>query len=381
MPGSRLVLLTSGEGGAATERLRLALASWCRAGLLGAVAWSSAEELAAGGSGTKCEWADGRRWAQGPLSDAYSGGLSELWLAALRGPARSSEGARQAEEEAVEEMRGWFGRAVTVRSLTVTVPGPERHFGRGDFSAMWDVHLVHDRRVTPDPRSASEDASEGDPLALAAPVALCAAGGWSGSAAALDLTDRADGGVKGPRIVHAQQRVLHAPDLAFLGIPGSPPWPTPKDAGVRRALPGSVPDVHVAERLAGQCGFKCRLAPAAEEQPESDPGLWDCLFGPLEQPLPRTEAESALWRLANRTGGYQAPDTDGMVRLNLGTTADDQRVAELVDHIRHSSFPIGSPSAGAEGATPGDVADSARRLLRAGRRRRDAGWRAARHER
>ena len=352
MPGSRLVLLTSGEGGAATERLRLALASWCRAGLLGAVAWSSAEELAAGGSGTKCEWADGRRWAQGPLSDAYSGGLSELWLAALRGPARSSEGARQAEEEAVEEMRGWFGRAVTVRSLTVTVPGPERHFGRGDFSAMWDVHLVHDRRVTPDPRSASEDASEGDPLALAAPVALCAAGGWSGSAAALDLTDRADGGVKGPRIVHAQQRVLHAPDLAFLGIPGSPPWPTPKDAGVRRALPGSVPDVHVAERLAGQCGFKCRLAPAAEEQPESDPGLWDCLFGPLEQPLPRTEAESALWRLANRTGGYQAPDTDGMVRLNLGTTADDQRVAELVDHIRHSSFPIGSPSAGAEGATP-----------------------------
>ena len=352
MPGARLVLLTSGEGDDATESLLSALASWCRAGLLGGVAWSPAEELAAGGSGAECEWADGRRWARGPLSGTYSGGLSELWLAALRSPTRDSEGARQAEEEAVEEVSGRFGTAVTVRSLTVAVPGPEQHFGRGNFSAMWDYHLVHDRRVAPDPRSASEDASDGDPLALGAAVALGAAGGWSGADTALDLRDRADGGVKGPRIVHAQQRVLHAPDLAFLGIPGSPPWPTPRDAGVRRALPGSVPDVHVAERLASQCGFKCRLAPADEEGPWSEPRLWDCLFGRLTQPLPRTEAESALWRLASRTGGYQAPDADGMVRLNLGTAADDRRVAELVDHIRHSSFPIGPLSAGAEGATP-----------------------------
>ncbi|MCY4421811.1 MAG: hypothetical protein OXC06_01940 [Acidimicrobiaceae bacterium] len=351
MPGARLVLLTSGEGSDA-EPLRSALASWCRAGLLGAAAWSPAQELASGSSRAECEWADGRAWACGPLSGAVSQGLCEVWLAALRGPARGIRGARQAEEDALEEMHKLFGSDVTVRSLTVAVPGPNREFGRDDFSAMWDYHLVHDRRVAPDTHSATEDASEGGPLALTAAVALCAAGGWSGADAALDLTDRSDGPVKDPRIVHAQQRVLHAPDLAFLGIPGSPPWPAPREAGVRRALPGSVPDVHVAERLASQAGFKCRLAPAAEELPESAPGLWDCLFGPLRKPRPRTEAEDALRRLAHRTGGFREPDADGMVRLNLGTAADDRRVAELVDHIRHSSFPIGHLSAGTEGATP-----------------------------
>ena len=352
MPGARLVLLTSGESGDAAERLRSALASWCRAGLLGAVAWSPAEELAADASGADWEWADGRVWVRGPLGAAASGALSEVWLVALRGPARGSERARQAEEDALESIHGMFGSPVTVRSLTVAVPGPGRRFGRGDFSAIWDWHLVHDRRVTPDPRSAAEDASRSDPLTLGAAVALCAAGGWSGDATALDLADRADGPVKDPRIVHAQQRVLHAPDLALLGIPGSPPWPAPADAGVRRARLGSVPSVHVAERLASQSGFKCRLAPADKEAPGSEPGLWDCLFGPLAQPLPRTEAERALRRLANRTGGFQEPDAEGMVRLNLGSPADDRGVAELVHHIRHSNFPIGPASAGAEGATP-----------------------------
>ena len=151
--------------------------------------------------------------------------------------------------------------------------------------------------------------------------------------------------------MHAQQRVLHAPDLAFLGTPGSPPWPAPKEAGVRRALPGTVPGVAVAEGLASQCGFKCRLAPAGEEA-ESDPGLWDCLFGPLRPPLPRTEAEHALRQLAERTSGFREPDADGMVRLSLEGPACDLGVAELVDHIRRSHFPVGIRAAGAEGATP-----------------------------
>lgn len=351
MPGARLVLLTSGEGGTSTERLSSALASWCRAGLLGAVAWSPAEELAEQGAGAECGWAEGCEWAEGPLSAAVSGGLSELWLAALRGPARDSGSARQAEEEAHEAMSGLFGGGVRVRSLTVTVPGPERPFGRGDFSPMWDLHLVHDRRVTPDPHTASAEASGGDPLALGAAAALSAAGGWSCSADVLDLADRADGPIKDPRIVHAQQRVLHAPDLAFLGIPSSPPWPVPKDAGVRRALPGSVPPVRLAESLASQCGFKCKLAPAAEEV-APDPGLRECLFGPLTKPQQRTEAESALLRLARRTSGFREPGTDRMVRLHLEGPAGDLGVAELADHIRHSNFPIGPLSAGAEGSTP-----------------------------
>ena len=351
MPGERLVLLTSGDAGAAAERLRSALASWCRTGLLGEVAWSPAEELAAGVSGAECDWADSRSWAQGLMSDAVAGGLSELWLAALRGPARDSQSAGQVEDEALEAMSGLFGTGVTVRTFTVTVPGPGQRFGRRDFSPMWDFHLVHDRRVAPDPHSVSADASDVDSLTLGAAVALCAAGGWSSRGGALDLSDRADGPIKDPRIVHAQQRVLHAPDMAFLGIPGAPPWSTPKVAGVRRALPGSVPPLHVAESLAGQCGFKCRLAPA-EEEAESDPRLWECLFGPLTPPQPRTGAESALRQLAERTSGFRAPDADGTVRLNLEGPAGDLRVAELVDHIRHSNFPIGPRSSGAEGATP-----------------------------
>ena len=351
MISTKLVLLTSGEGGAATERLRSSLESWGRAGLLSAVAWSPAEELAEQGAGAGVGWADGRSWADGPLSAAVSTGLSELWLAALRGPARDSEIAGPAEEEALEAMRALFGSGVAVRSLTVAAPGPGHQFGHGDFSPMWDYHLVHDRRVTPDPHSASADAVGGDPLTLCAAVALCASGGWSSGAAALELSDRADGPVKDPRIVHAQQRVLHAPDLAFLGTPGSPPWPAPKDAGVRRALPGSVPGAAVAEGLASHCGFKCRLAPAGEET-ESDPGLWDCLFGPLAPPQPRTEAERALRQLAERTSGYREPDADGMVRLSLRGPAGDLGVAELADHIRRSHFPVGVLSAGAEGATP-----------------------------
>lgn len=348
---ARLVLLTSGEGGAATEWLRSALGSWCRAGLLSAVAWSPAEELAEQGADAGVGWADGRSWTDGPLSTAVSTGLSELWLAALRGPARDSEKAGPAEEEALEAMRALFGSGVAVRSLTVAAPGPGHQFGRGDFSPMWDYHLVHDRRVTPDPHSASADAADGDPLVLCAAVALCASGGWNSGAATLELSDRADGPVKDPRIVHAQQRVLHAPDLAFLGTPGSPPWPAPKDAGVRRALPGSVPDPAVAEGLASQCGFKCRLAPAGEEA-GSNLGLWDCLFGPLAPSQPRTEAERALRQLAERTSGYREPDADGMVRLSLKGPAGDLGVAELVDHIRRSHFPVGVLSAGAEGATP-----------------------------
>ena len=245
-----------------------------------------------------------------------------------------------------------FGTAVSVRSLTVSLTGPDRGFGHRDFSALWDFHLVHDRRVAPDTRAATEDAADGNTLALCAAVALCAAGGWSGSTAGIDLDDRADGPVKHPRVVHAQQRVLYAPDLTFLGMPSSPPWPTPKSAGVRPALPGSMPPVHVARRLARQCHFECVLAQATDASPDNGPGLWDCLFGPLSETLPRTEGELALGRLAKRTGGYKARRADGMVPLSLEGLTGRQDVAELVRHIKRSSFPIGAHSAGAEGATP-----------------------------
>ena len=279
-------------------------------------------------------------------------GLSELWIAALRGPHRAPDGPHQIEEGALNSVSQLFGSAVTVRSLTVTAASGEGGFDHADFSAMWDFHLVHDRRITPDARSATTAASESDELALGAALALCAAGGWSGSTVGLDIVDRADGPIKHPRIVHSQQRVLHVPDLAFLGIPASPPWPTPVAAGVKRALPGSMPPPRVARQLAKVCRFECALAPSANDEPRESPGLWYCLFGRLSKPLPRTEGEHALRRLANRTGGYREPDADGMVPLRLEGPTGAGRVTELVGHIRQSSFPIGARSAGAEDATP-----------------------------
>ena len=352
MSGARLVLLTSADNSDATEALGLSLESWCRAGLLGGVAWARAADLAGDAGQAECAWADRRNWVRGPLSAVTSSGLSELWVAALRGPGRAPEDAHQIEEGALNSLSRLFGRAVAVRSLTATATSREDGFDHGDFSAMWDFHLFHDRRVTPDARSATTAASDGDALALSAALALCAAGGWSGSTAGLDLVDRVDGPVKHPRIVHSQQRVLHAPDLAFLGNPASPPWPTPVAAGVRRALPGSMPPLQVARHLARACRFECALAPPEDKEHRESPGLWYCLFGRLSKPLPRTEGEHALRRLANRTGGHGTPDADGMVPLRLDGPAGDGRVTELVGHIRQSNFPIGARSAGAEDATP-----------------------------
>ena len=271
---------------------------------------------------------------------------------ALRGPGRAAQGPHQIEENALNSLSRLFGSAVSVRSLTVTTATPESRFDHADFSAMWDFHLLHDRRVSPDARSATTAASDADALALDAALALCAAGGWSNSTAGLNLADRADGPVKHPRVVHSQQRVLHAPDLAFLGTPPSPPWPTPVAAGVRRALPGSMPPLHVARQLAKVCRFECGLAPLADDEPHQSPGLGHCLFGRLSKPLPRTEKEHALRRLANRTGGYGTPDDDGMVPLKLDGPTGAGRVTELVGHIRQSNLPIGARSAGAEDSTP-----------------------------
>ena len=316
------------------------------------MAWARAADLATDTGGAVCGWARGRDWAQAPLSTLASRGLTDLWVAALRGPDGASERDRRTEEALLGSLSRLLGSRVALRSLTVSAAGRGREFRHRDFSAMWDLHLVHDLRVTPDARSVTLDAADADPIALCAAVALCAAGGWSGSTPGMDFVDLVDGPIKHPRLVHAQQRVLHAPDLAFLGMPSSPPWPTPREAGVRRALPGSMPPLSVAHRLARQCGFECLLAPAGDDEPDSGPGVWESLFGRFSEPLPRTEAELALRRLGERTGGYQAPRADGMVPLRLDIAGGAADVADLAGHIRQSNFPIGARSTGAEGATP-----------------------------
>ena len=106
MPGGRLVLLTSADDYDSTRLLRSCLESWCRAGLLGLVAWARAADLARDAAGTDYAWADGRRWTLAPLSTVVSGGLAELWLVALRGAEWDPEapGATATEEGALTEL-------------------------------------------------------------------------------------------------------------------------------------------------------------------------------------------------------------------------------------------------------------------------------------
>ena len=343
----RLVLLTSGDGDAATASLRSSLAAWCRAGLLGNVAWAKARELSEQARLSPCEFAQGLQWVEAPLAQAALKGVSELWVCALRGPGDRNEDTLAAEEAALATLQRLFGKGVALRSITVTVAGRYQHFDHSDFSAMWDLHLIHDRRVAADHRSTVHEADETAPLELGAGVALCAAGGWLGSAQTLDLTDPVAGPIKNPRIVHSEIRVLHAPDIAFLGLPESPPWPIPSAAGVRPAVAGSMPPRVVSRQVVAQCRFEC--ADYRDPDGGGSVGLFGSLFRTLQEPSERHEAELALKRLAERTGGYEPGGTGPMVRLALRGT---DHVDALVSHIKQSSFPIGIHSAGAEASTP-----------------------------
>ena len=352
MPDDRLVLLTSADSDTACESLRSSLKAWARAGLLGRVAWARAEDLVSHGASARCEASVGRNWAADSLESVASRGMSELWIAALRGSGRRSEHAQRTEDDACAALRRQFGGGVVVRSLTVSAPGPGCEFRHWDFSPMWDCHLLHDRHLTTSERVAMTDAENEAPLALCAAMALCASAGWSGADAGIDIEDRHAGPVTHPRIAHAQVRVLHAPDIASLGVPESPPWPAPSAAGVRQAMPGSSPPVSMADRLAKQCRFECEPLPGETDDGDDSAGLWRSLFGELPEPLPRTEGEFALRRLAERTGGYLPPADDGMIRLDLAQARKPESIDTLVAHIKQSGFPVGVFSAGAQGSTP-----------------------------
>ena len=350
--GHRLVVLTSADGGADTEVLRSSLQSWARAGLLGRVAWAEAADLASLGGRAPCEIAAERNWLSASLESVTGRGVSELWLAALRGRNAASDQARRTEDKACAALRRLFGDGVTFRSLTMTVAGPDRPFSHADFSAMWDFHLLHDRHVTPAKRVARRDACETATLALSAVVALCAAAGWREAEGGLKLVDRASGPIKHPRLVHAQVRALHATDYASLGTPESPPWPAPGAAGVRLAAPGSMPPAHMADQLIKQCRFDCERPRLTLNEARYPTGLWGRLFGRMSEPLPWSQGELALGRLAQRTDGYKSHLSDGTVPLALsGATAPDD-VDDLVEHVKQSNFPIGARSAGAMGSTP-----------------------------
>ena len=352
MTDDRLVLLTSADSDVASQSLRSSLKAWARAGLLGHVAWARAQDLFLRDASAPCEASVGRNWVADSLESVASRGISELWIAALRGPDKPSEQARRTEDEACIALRRQFGGGVVVRSMTVSAPGPDREYRHWDFSPMWELHLLHDRHLTPSKRVAMTDVENEAPLALCAAVALCAAGGWSGTTSGLDLADRHAGTVTYPRIVHAQVRALHAPDIGSLSVPESPPWPAPGAAGVRQAMPGSTPPVSMADRLARHCRFECEPPPGQTDDSDDSAGLWHSLFGALPEPLPRTESEFALRRLAERTEGYLPPAEDGMVRLSLAEGRSAEGVEALVAHIKQSGFPVGVFSAGAQGSTP-----------------------------
>jgi hypothetical protein len=351
MDADRLVLLTSAADEADTGVLRSSLKAWARAGMLGPVAWVHADDLRSSLNNAPCEAAHGRNWVSGHLGAVADRGLTELWLVALRGSVSTSEQVRRAEDAACEAVLSQVGANVDVRSITVTVPGHRCEYRHWDFVGAWDAHLLHDRRVTSSSRAAMTDASGQSPLVLGAALALCVAAGWRGAAESLDLADHYTSQMKHPRIAHAQVRVLHAPDIASLGAPESPPWPAPRSAGAKAALAGSVPPSDVADEVVKLCRLECEPAPSGVDG--DDPrGLWRSLLGTVRSPSPVTEAEFALGRLAQRTGGVTESPHDGMSRLDLEGVADLENLDALIEHIRMSRFPVGVLSSGALGSSP-----------------------------
>ena len=351
METDRLVLLTSAADDADTSILRASLKVWASAGMLGHVAWAHAEDLTSSLERAACEVVVGRNWVSGTFGSVTERGLSELWLVALRARADPSESARRAEDAACDEVLRQVGSSVKVRSITVTVPGHPCEYRRSDFSGAWEAHLLHDRRITASSRSATTDASAAAPLVLGAALALCVTAGWSGAEEALDLSDRYSGQMKHPRIAHAQIRVLHAPDIASLGAPESPPWPAPRSAGTRAALSGSVPPENIAEQVVEQCGFECEPLRGVNDA-EGPRGLWRSLLGQVRPPSRLAEAEVALGRLAQRTGGVTGPLRDGMSHLELHGVGDSESLDSLIEHIKKSRFPVGVRSSGAQGSSP-----------------------------
>lgn len=351
METDRLVLLTSAADEADTSILRSSLKAWASAGMLGQVAWAHAEDLTSSLERAACEAVVGLNWVSGTFGSVTERGLSELWLVALRAPADPSESARRAEDAACDAVLRQVGSGVKVRSMTVTVPGHPCEYRRSDFSGAWEVHLLHDRRITASSRAATTDASAAAPLVLGAALALCVTAGWSGAEEALDLSDRYSGQMKHPRIAHAQIRVLHAPDIASLGAPESPPWPAPRSAGTRAALSGSVPPAHIAEQVVERCGFECESLGGVDDA-DTRRRPWRSLIGQVRPPQPVAEAEFALGRLAQRTGGVTESSRDGMSRLELHGVGDLESLDSLIEHIKKSRFPVGVRASGAQGSSP-----------------------------
>ena len=350
MEADRLVLLTSAADEADSGILRSSLRAWARAGMLGHVAWAHADDLRSWLDSAPCEATHGRNWVSGTLGSITDRGLTELWLVALRGRANMSEVARRAENEACDTVLRQFGANVRVRSITVSVPGSPCEYRRDDFTGAWDAHLLHDRRVTASTRTAMTDASAAAPLVLGAALALCVAAGWSGAEEALELSDRYSGQMKHPRIAHAQIRVLHAPGIGSLGAPESPPWPAPRSSGTRAALSGSMPPDHLGDEVVRRCRFDCEPLGGVDES-EDPRRLWRSLLGELRPPRPVTEAEYALGRLAQRTGGV-TESPGGMARLDLDGVGDLESLDSLIEHIKKSRFPLGVISSGAQGSSP-----------------------------
>ena len=307
----RLVLLISGADDADTGVLRSSLKAWASAGMLGQVAWAHAEDLTSSLERAACEAVVGRNWIAGTFGSVTERGLSELWLVALRAPAGPSEPARRDRGRSLRRSAspGWIE---CQGPLDDSRPCPDNpcEYRRSDFSGAWDAHLLHDRRVTASSRAATTDASASAPLVLGAALALCAAAGWSGAEEALDFSDRYSGQMKHPRIAHAQIRALHAPDIASLGAPESPPWPAPRSAGTRAALSGSVPpaDTWPNRWSSGAASSANRSGEWTTMTPDGDSGA--ALIGQVRRPQPVTEAEFALGRLAQRTGGVTESQHD-----------------------------------------------------------------------
>ena len=339
----RLVVLASSDSDELTRPLNESLAGWCAAGLLGEVVWAPASEFVNQGYSALCWHNEAGEWTQRTFGAAMSRlHREEVWLALLRhphGPGESiSKGsARRREQEAHAALGDLLGSGMRLRSLTVQVADRAVEREVEDCMPIWDFHLIHDSSVEAHESLPRLRAADREPLSLCALVALCAAGGWSQAIKSLEWEpDRPDGPYKPARYVHAQMRILHAPPVPVSATPKAPPWPLPNTAGVTRARPDEVPPLRLAEFLAKQSRFVCERPPLVPDPPDrfSPLRFLSHLVGPVPELAAETNAEKALKRLGDRTGGF-AEASRRESRLKLDDTAD---LPSLIQHLERSDF-------------------------------------------
>lgn len=271
---NRLVLLIGDFEG--TEKdLGSVLQEWSNAGLLGAVAWTSALS----------DLTKKPRVTVNEPHGTRETGLFELLTSRIWGQV-TVVSVRQAPLETMSEQRfdnevallGLVEKAFEAHkglefaSLTVSVGETSGLWGRG-FSPQWKLHLLHEPTLWIDPAVATQPLWDDNRHLVVALLALTTAGGfvWQTNSLVSGLADPPSGNYRPLRVGRAFLRVISAGRLTdeVLGgaFPASGPWSVPPDVPNSRAVPPgtTLPD-NVVNAVLDSGSFRLGQGPQLKRQ-------------------------------------------------------------------------------------------------------------------